>query len=60
MKRVKFKPIFYLGLSLFTLGIWGDDLFNINNQTISYGLIIVGIIGMAMMIKGKTIYEKMD
>ena len=60
MKRVRFKPISYLGLIFIAIAVFGDDVFNIKNPMLEYGLIILGIVGVGLAIKGKEIYESFD
>jgi hypothetical protein len=60
MKRVRIKPIWYVGLILFSLGIFGWRLFNIQNVFIFCGLVALGVVGLWFMIKGKEKYDSVD
>jgi hypothetical protein len=52
-KWVEIKPIGYIGLILFLLGILGPDFFNIHGSLIRWLGILLGIIGMSIAFKGR-------
>ncbi len=57
MKRVRLKPISYFGMALLAFGAFGEDILGITDKYLGYGFIVLCIIGIVLMIKGKEIYE---
>ncbi len=55
--RVEYKPIFFIGLLLFVLGLWGPNAFGINDQIIKYCGLVLAIFGMYLANKGKKIIK---
>lgn len=45
---------------LFIIGILGADILSVADKYLRYGFIALGIIGLALLIKGKEIYESHD
>jgi hypothetical protein len=52
-KWVEIKPIGYIGLVIFCIGMLGPNLFNIHDSRIKMCGVIVGIIGMYIAFKGR-------
>lgn len=59
-KKVRMKPLCYVGMALMALGIFGDDILGINDKYIGYGLTILIIIGLALVFKGREEYVSFD
>jgi len=59
-KRIRFRPIAYVGMAFIGFAIFGDDILKIDNALMKVGNAISGLIGIALMIKGKEIYESLD
>jgi uncharacterized membrane protein len=52
-KWVEIKPIGYIGLVIFIIGMLGPKLFDIHDPRIKISGAIVGIIGMYIAFKGR-------
>lgn len=48
-----FKPISYVGMALMFFGIFGDGFLNTNSFSIGVISMLMLIIGLALMIKGR-------
>jgi putative Mn2+ efflux pump MntP len=52
-KWVEIKPIGYIGLVIALIGWFGPSLFNIHNALIKYASILIAIIGVYLLFKGR-------
>lgn len=59
-KRVRMTSASYFGMVLTAFGVFGERLLGISDQLIGYGFIILTIIGIALIIKGREEYESFD
>ena len=52
-KWLQTKPIGYVGLVMFLLGMLGPNLFNIHDALIKWAGVLIAIIGMCLAFKGR-------
>ena len=52
-KWVEMKPIGYIGLVMFLIGMLGPHLFNIHEALIKWAGVLIAIIGMYLAFKGR-------
>jgi len=52
-KWVEIKPIGYIGLGMFLIGMLGPNLFNIHDALIKWAGVFIAIIGLYLTFKGR-------